>query len=206
MSADRTPMGELRLNVGAGTTYLPGFRNIDVSARAEIRLDLGRDPLPFEDDSVDCIFSYHTLEHIDDYLFALGELHRVLRHGGRLLIGVPYVSLTEYHLINPYHRHNFSEHSFDFFELGKLKGSAAEEGPILLTKVFHRCHYFGRWGRLPEPLRRWARRHLLNVVQMIDFGLYAVKPPHTGFEVGAGDAARLTAEFDDCLRRRQPYP
>ena len=122
-------MNELRLNVGAGQTFIPGFTNIDISERAEIQVDLGRESLPFETSSVDMVFSYHTLEHIDDYLFALGEVHRVLRHGGRFLLGVPYVTLTEYNLVNPYHRQNFNEYSFDFFDPARLKGTAAEENP-----------------------------------------------------------------------------
>ncbi len=131
-------MNELRLNIGAGHTYIPGFTNVDVSDQAEIQVDLGRESLPFETDSVDLVFSYHTLEHIDDYLFALGEIHRVLRNGGRFLLGVPYVTLTEYNLINPYHRQNFNEYSFDFFNPARLKGTAAEKNPILFRKIFHK--------------------------------------------------------------------
>src|SRR5437016_5004624 len=109
-------MDDLRLNIGAGTTYIPGFKNIDIDSKAEIQLDLSKDRLPFDDDSVSLVFSYHTLEHVSEYLFALGEIHRVLGHNGALLLGLPYVSLTEYNLINPYHLRNFNEHSFAFFD------------------------------------------------------------------------------------------
>ena len=142
----------IRLNIGAGQTYIPGYRNIDISSNADIVLDLGIDKLPFEDDSVDFIFSYHTLEHVPDYLFSLSEIHRVLRHGGLFLVGLPYVTLTKYHLVNPYHLHNFNEFSFDFFDVKKLKGSAAEENPILFNKVFHRFHYMGIFKSLPPIL------------------------------------------------------
>ncbi|MDQ3387656.1 MAG: methyltransferase domain-containing protein, partial [Actinomycetota bacterium] len=86
---------EVRLNIGAGQTYIPGFINIDISSKADIVLDLGRDQLPFEDNSVDLIFSYHTLEHVPNYLFALSEIHRVLKNGGAFLVGLPYITLTE---------------------------------------------------------------------------------------------------------------
>ena len=65
---------EIRLNIGAGQTHIPGYINIDISSKADITLDLGTDKLPFEDDSVDVVFSYHTLEHVPDYLFALSEI------------------------------------------------------------------------------------------------------------------------------------
>ena len=161
---------EVRLNIGAGRTYIPGFVNVDISGRSEVQMDVGTEPLPFENSSVGVVFSYHTLEHVSDYLFALGEIHRVLKHGGHFLVGVPYVTLTEFNLINPFHRHRFSEHSFDFFDPKKLKGSAAEENLILLKKSFHRFHYIGAFKLVPEPMRTWCRRHLFNVVRAIDFG------------------------------------
>lgn len=120
-AAKMAEKSEVKLNIGAGVTYIPGFVNIDISTQADITLDLGKDRLPFDDNSVDLIVSYHTLEHVSDYLFALSEIHRVLKHGGRFLVGLPYVTLTEYHLVNPYHLHNFNEYSFDFFDVDKNK-------------------------------------------------------------------------------------
>lgn len=195
----------LRLNLGAGETYIPGYVNVDISPRAEVSLDLGTEALPFEDGSVDQVFSHHTLEHVPDYLFALGEIHRVLKHGGSFLVGLPYVTLTEYHLVNPYHLHNFNEHSFDFFEAGRLKGSAVEENAILFRKAFHRLHYMGAFNLAPPPLRGWARRHLFNVVRQIDFGLFAVKAGQPPLTVTADDRRRLRLEFDACVRARVPY-
>ncbi len=193
----------LKLNLGAGQTYIPDFVNIDISPKADITLDLGKDRLPYEDNSVDLVFSYHTLEHIPDYLFALSEIHRVLKHGGRFLVGLPYVTLTEYHLVNPYHLHNFNEFSFDFFEPGKLKGSAAEENPILFKKIFHRFHYMGFFKFAPPPMRGWCRRHLLNVVRKIDFGLLAIKQTDQPLpEIGR---RKLVRQFDACLRSRVYY-
>ena len=106
---------EIKLNIGAGRTYIPGFVNVDISEKADISLDLNCERLPFDDNSVDLVFTYHLLEHLSDYLFALGEIHRVIKHGGQLLIGVPYVTSTEFNLVNPYHKQHFNEYSFDFF-------------------------------------------------------------------------------------------
>ncbi len=192
----------IKLNIGAGQTFLPGFINVDISPRADVSIDLGRDALPFPDNSVSVIFSYHTLEHVDNYLFALSEIHRVLRHGGRLLLGLPYVTLSEFHLVNPYHRHNFNEFSFDFFNPDRLKGSAAEANSIQFAEVYHRFHYMGGFRYLPHPLRSWCRRHLFNVVREIEFGLVAVK----GIEpLPIADKAVWEAEFHSCLMGRRPY-
>ena len=193
---------EIRLNIGAGQTFIPGYINIDISKKADIALDLGKDSLPFEDDSVDLIFSYQTFEHIPDYFFVLSEIHRVLKHGGCFLVGLPYVTLTEYHLVNPYHLHNFNEFSFDFFDV-KLKGSAAEENPILFSKVFHRFHYIGVFKLFPPPFRSWFRRHLFNVVREIDFGLIAIKCPDNAIPLNCKQT--MTRQFDDCLCSRVAY-
>lgn len=148
--------GAVALNIGAGQTFIPGCINIDIAPYADVSLDLNREILPFSDDSVDTVFTYHTIEHLDNYLFALSEIHRVMKHGARLFVGVPYVTLTEYNLVNPYHRQHFNEYSFDFFEPGKLLGSAAETTGILFRKVFHRFHYMPEFAGKSETRKAGA--------------------------------------------------
>ena len=194
---------DIKLNIGAGQTYIPGFKNIDISDKADISLDLGKSKLPFAAHRVDLIFSYHCLEHVQNYLFVLSEIHRVLKHGGRFLVGLPYVTLTEFHLVNPYHFHNFNEFSFDFFDIKKLKGSAVEENTILFHKVFHRFHYKPVFKHLPPPFRSWSRRHLFNVVRKIDFGLIALKRPDD--LVVSIDKLVLQQQFDECFHSRTRY-
>lgn len=197
---------DLCLNIGAGATYLPGFKNIDIDSRAEIQIDLSEQPLPFDDDSASLVFSYHTLEHVPNYLFALGEIHRVLKHDGTLLLGLPYVTLTEYHQVNPYHLHNFSEHSFAFFDTDKLKGSAVEDNPILFKQVMCRYDYLSRtWRYMPEPIRAWGRRHLLNVVKWFELGLVAVKDPSQPVTLGKTRELEMGAVFDRLMTARVPY-
>jgi len=52
--------------------------------RADIR------ELPFATGSFDAVYTMGTIEHIDEYLDAIGEVRRVLRPGGRAIIGVPH--------------------------------------------------------------------------------------------------------------------
>ena len=193
------------LNIGAGHSRIPGFINIDISERADVSLDLGCDPLPFADDSIDTVISIHTLEHIPNYLFALSEIHRVLRHDAVLLLKLPYVTLTESHLVNPYHQHNFSERSFDFFDPERLRGSAAEELNIAFRKVFVDYTYIGYFGLLPAPLRTWARRHLFNVVRQFDSGLVAIKNIDRPVHVGPHRAREMRAQLGELERARIRY-
>lgn len=158
------------INMGAGITRIAEAINIDVSAKADISLNLGVDSLPFDDESVDLIFSDHTIEHVENYINLIEEIHRVLKKGGCLLVGVPYVTLTKYHLVNPYHLHNFNEFSFDFFDPTKLRGSAAEDGTVDLRKLNHFYGYLGLFKFMPL-LRNFLRRYLFNVVRDIKFAV-----------------------------------
>lgn len=64
--------------------------NIDPGTRPTylIRPDA---PLPVSDGSFDAVLSLNTLEHVYELDFALAELHRVLKPGGRLVIVVPFI-------------------------------------------------------------------------------------------------------------------
>lgn len=64
----------------------------------------------FSDGGVDCVFSSHFLEHIEDYKAALAEWWRVLTPGGHLCLYLPHKDL--YPNIgqpgaNPDHKHDF---------------------------------------------------------------------------------------------------
>jgi SAM-dependent methyltransferase len=52
--------------------------------RADIR------ELPFASGSFDAVYTMGTIEHIDEYREAIREVHRVLKPGGRAVIGVPH--------------------------------------------------------------------------------------------------------------------
>ncbi|GJM07888.1 MAG: hypothetical protein DHS20C11_01640 [Lysobacteraceae bacterium] len=52
-------------------------------------LDLERVSLPFDNESFDVVVASHVLEHLEDAEASVAEWFRVLKPGGRLLIGVP---------------------------------------------------------------------------------------------------------------------
>jgi predicted SAM-dependent methyltransferase len=85
------PTSAERVQVGGGAQLLDGFLNIDIVPPADLIFDV-REGLPLGDASAELIFNEHFLEHIDYPVSAkkfVAECHRVLRPGGRLVIGVP---------------------------------------------------------------------------------------------------------------------
>lgn len=58
-------------------------------------IDFEKDPLPFEDASVDSVLCANVLEHVYNHRFLVGEMRRILRPGGMLVGFVPF--LIQYH-------------------------------------------------------------------------------------------------------------
>jgi len=56
-----------------------------------LHLDLRTEPLPFEENSFDAIYANHVIEHmfLEEALFSLREIRRVLKKGGVLRVTVP---------------------------------------------------------------------------------------------------------------------
>jgi len=57
------------------------------SPLAKVKMDIHQ--IPFEDNTFDVAFCNHVMEHVDDYVLAMSELHRVLKPGGWALIQSP---------------------------------------------------------------------------------------------------------------------
>jgi SAM-dependent methyltransferase len=74
------------VDISEPTVRRAGAAFPDESLRAAVA-DVRR--LPFRDESFDAVYSMGTIEHFHDSETALREMHRVLRRGGRAVVGVP---------------------------------------------------------------------------------------------------------------------
>jgi SAM-dependent methyltransferase len=71
-------------------------------------------PLPFRSDSLRRVFCYDLLEHLNDLVSVMGEIHRVLQPGGTVLITTPHFSCANSYT-DPTHKHHLGWRSFDYF-------------------------------------------------------------------------------------------
>ena len=112
-SPQRTPV----LNLGCGRKRRAGAVNVDCTSRTspDVVHDLDVRPWPFPDNEFAEVFAFDVLEHLQDIVATMEELHRVSRGGARVEITVPHFSSANA-FTDPTHRHFFSRFSFDYFE------------------------------------------------------------------------------------------
>lgn len=92
---DLSPQGPgAILDVGCGSAKIPGAVGIDISpdTDADIVHDLNVFPYPLEDSSFDHVVMQDVIEHVQDPIRVVEELHRILRPDGRLQLRTPHFS------------------------------------------------------------------------------------------------------------------
>jgi len=75
-----------RLAVEVHSAYASKLRALGMSV---YEINIEKDALPFPDASIDVIIANQVLEHTKDIFWIFHEVTRVLRRGGKLIIGVP---------------------------------------------------------------------------------------------------------------------
>lgn len=103
------------LNLGCGRKYLDDAINLDITplTRPDVLHDLNEMPWPFEDGQFDEVLAHDVLEHLDNVIMAMEEIHRICRHGASVRITVPHFSCANT-FTDPTHKHAFGWNSFDF--------------------------------------------------------------------------------------------
>jgi SAM-dependent methyltransferase len=82
----------MKLHLGCGNKYIPGFVHVDIQPLAHVDYVNPAERLDFVDaNSVDLIYACHLLEHYGRHEVrpVLAEWHRVLKPGGVLRLAVP---------------------------------------------------------------------------------------------------------------------
>ena len=114
--ARRAASEPLKVNIGSGCRRLPGFLSVDNNPNAgqvDIVHELNVFPWPFADSSVSDVVMDHVLEHLDDTIGVIQELHRICTHNARVHICTPHFSCNWSH---PGHRRAIGIGLFDHFD------------------------------------------------------------------------------------------
>ena len=88
-----------KLNIGSGLDYRKDYINIDFNKniKADVYLDLNKQKLPFENNTIDHVKCYHVIEHLLQPEKTLQEIQRVLKVNGTAKIILPHYNLFEHH-------------------------------------------------------------------------------------------------------------
>jgi ubiquinone/menaquinone biosynthesis C-methylase UbiE len=115
--------------------------------------DFETDRLPFDDSSVDAIYSSHTLEHVANLEHLLCEIHRVAKPGALIEIVVPHFSNTLAH--SDYtHKRFFGYYTFDYFSAHKDRRWKVPNYSDLRFSIVRKRLGFRNWSALGPVVER----------------------------------------------------
>jgi SAM-dependent methyltransferase len=97
------------VDLGCGNAKYPGALGVDKVEGEDVDIvaDLDHIPWPLDDETADQILCQDVIEHLEDPLAALGEMHRIGRPGARVHLRTPHFSSVLAYS-DPTHRHVFS--------------------------------------------------------------------------------------------------
>jgi hypothetical protein len=152
------------LNLGCGLKKLPNAVNLDrvADVNPDVVHDLDKAPWPFADGQFSEVLAYDVLEHCNDVIAAMEEIHRICSGSAVVRITVPHFSCMNA-FTDPTHRHFFGWSSFhyvtgerelSFYTSSRFRRRASRIVffPGLVNKLVHRLA-----NRYPEGYeKRWA--------------------------------------------------
>jgi SAM-dependent methyltransferase len=143
----------MKLNLGCADRHLDGYVNVDICEPAEQIADL-EGPWPWGESSVDEVVAEDIFEHLEDRIFTMNELHRVLKPNGRATIVVP-DACGPGQWQDPTHRSGWVMNSFQYwqhgsFAYGRLAQAYGIRGPFRIVEGPTKTMYKDVWEQVPK--------------------------------------------------------
>lgn len=129
------------LNLGCGNAIMPTAVNTDKIKLPGVNIvvDLEKFPYPFMDNYADEVHLYFVLEHLDNTLRVIEEIHRILKKGGTVFIRVPHGSSCYGQWGEFTHKKGYGIGSFDIFTKRNARDYYSK---AKFEIVFKKCKYF----------------------------------------------------------------
>jgi len=191
-----------KLNIGCGASPRDGWVNLDIMPGPGVDLvfDLetcSSKKLPYPDNSFGEFRAFHILEHIQNLLELMEELHRVAADGAILRAAMPHIG-SDTAWADPTHRRGMSATTFTYFAQPTYTfADYGYRGDWDLQKIYYKIGR-KRAGADVDNLDRLLERVEIerNIVREMFVELRAVKPARPRGSGGAPDC-EVTFVFED---------
>ncbi len=148
-------------DLGCGPCKKPGAFGIDSFAFPEVDLvhDLDSGPVPLPDNCLSEIYCNHVIEHVNDPVGTMKEIHRLCRAGARVHINTPHFSSLDSWTDMTHKRHLSSQWPIPFLAGGYLAAQVGSFKQISVEVTFPRSvfSYLPRIMVALFGLRRWEK-------------------------------------------------
>lgn len=180
-----------KLDLGCGRNKAPGSIGVDSNpgaTAADVIADLNH-PLPFPDSSFDEVRAVHVIEHVNDIMKAVAEIHRVARSGGLVYLATPhYTDSNSWR--DPTHRWHLNTYSFRLWAARGLHHKRHWYTRLELREVSLHVELARLWKytgfqwlvNCSEWFRRFWEQYLCFIVRakQMEFTFEVVKNEHEG--------------------------
>lgn len=165
--------GARKLNLGCGRARKQGYVNLDSCkvVNPDVLWDLNKFPYPFEDNTFEEILAYAILEHLEDTVKVMEELHRISKAGARVKIKVPYWASYGF-ATDPTHKSMFTEATFEYFT-GEADYGFITEARYNILRIDRIYHPKLKW--VPTFIKKRLRLILNEIVIGLDVEMEVVK-------------------------------
>jgi SAM-dependent methyltransferase len=111
------------IDLGCGTRKHSGAIGLDIVRLpgVDILVDVTR-TLPFRESSIDEVYASHLVEHLEDLMGFMAEVHRVCRPNALVYLRFPHATTPYMIWKDPTHRRGVLLDTFDYFDPATLDG------------------------------------------------------------------------------------